>query len=519
VPTDRPTTAPSLPPGQFETPTAALAYRRIVTLGLLLSMAVIAIETTVVTTALPTVIGELHGLELYPWVFSAYLLASTVTVPIFGKLADLYGRKPIILGGLAVFLLGTVLCGLASSMPLLVAMRALQGLGAGAVLPMTFTIVGDIYPLQERGKIQGISSTIWGVCSLAGPGLGAFLTLAFSWRWVFWINVPFALLAIWFLWRFLRERVSRSRVQVDLVGALTIASGLLGLMIGMLEGGRSLGWGSPAQLALLGASVLLLVVFVRVERRAAEPLLPLAIFQRPILAVASVANLLQGAQLFAISAYIPLFVQGVRGESAAGAGLALTPLLLGWSLTSTWGPRILLRFGFRAIGLLSTGLLLVGSLVLPFLDASTPMLWLIPSMALLGAGFGQGNTAFVVAVQSAVPWTMRGVATSTTQLFRNLGGTVGVALLGALLNGRLQATLPPGLSDSAALLNPAAREGLAASTVTALQATLAAAMQPVFGILLGLAVVCWLVVLRWATPDALRAALAEAQEAEASRGR
>ena len=478
---------------------APVPGRRILTVGLLLSMAVIAIETTVVTTALPTVVGELQGLELYPWVFSAYLLSSTVTVPIFGKLADLYGRKPVILGGLAVFLLGTVLCGLATSMPLLVGFRAVQGVGAGAVLPLIFTIIGDIYPLHERGKIQGFTSTLWGLCSLAGPGLGAFLTVTLSWRWVFLINVPFALLAAWFLWCFLRERINRSDVRIDLAGALTISGGLLGLLIAALEGGRSLAWGSPAQLGLLGMSLALLAAFLQIERRAVEPLLPLSIFRLPILSVASVANLVQGAQLFALTAYIPLFMQGVRGEDATGAGLALTPLLLGWSITSTLGPKILLRFGFRAIALLSTTLLLVGSLLLPFLSTDTPTPLLILSMALLGAGFGQGNTAFVIAVQSAVPWTVRGVATSSTQLFRNLGGTIGVALLGALLNSRLQAVLPTGTLDSGALLNTTTRNELTAAALTALQAALAVALQSVFTILLGLALLGWLVVLRWAT--------------------
>ena len=341
-------------------------------------------------------------------------------------------------------------------MPLLVGFRAVQGIGSGAVLPLIFSIIGDIYPLRERGKIQGFSSTLWGVCSLAGPGLGAFLTVTLSWRWVFLVNVPFALLAAWFLWRNLREQVNRSNVRIDQAGALTISLGLLGLLIAALEGGRSLGWGSPAQLGLLAVSLALLAAFVQIERRAVEPLLPLSIFRLPILAVASVANLVQGAQLFALSAYIPLFMQGVRGEGATGAGLALTPLLLGWSVTSTLGPKILLRFGFRAIALLSTSLLLVGSLLLPFLNASTPTLLLIVSMALLGAGFGQGNTAFVVAVQGAVPWTVRGVATSSTQLFRNLGGTIGVALLGALLNGRLRPGTAGALDSGASSTPPRA---------------------------------------------------------------
>ena len=291
--------APTTPTGH--TPQAA-AGRRLITTGVLLGLAVVAIEVTVVTTALPTVVGELSGLELYPWVFSAYLLTSTVTVPIFGKLADLFGRKPIFLGGMVVFLLGSVLCGLAASMPLLVAFRALQGLGAGAVSPMVFTIIGDIYPLRERGKIQGFLSMLWGLASLAGPGLGAFLTLTFSWRWVFFVSLPFGLLGLWLVGRALHEKVERHAVAIDYGGALTLSSGLLTLLLVALEGGRSLPWGSPLTLGLLALSLALLAAFVMIEQRAPEPLLPLSLFRIPLVAVASAGNLLQGGLLFALTA-------------------------------------------------------------------------------------------------------------------------------------------------------------------------------------------------------------------------
>ena len=483
-------------------PIDAVPGRRNVTVGLLLGMAVVATEVTVVTTALPTVIGEIRGLELYPWVFSAYLLSSTITVPIYGKLADLYGRKPVFLGGMAVFLLGSVLCGFASSMPLLVAFRALQGLGAGAVMPLVFTIIGDLYPLKDRGSIQGMMSALWGIASLAGPGLGALLTVTFSWRWVFFVSLPFGLLAAWFIRRFLREDVERRSVHVDYAGAAAISAGLLTLLMVALEGGRALPWGSPPMFGLLGLSLALMAAFISIERRAPDPLLPLSLFQLPIVSVASVGNVLQGAQLFALTAYIPLYVQGVRGESATGAGAVLTPLLLGWALSATAGPRVLLRFGFRPTALLGTGLLLAGSLALPFLNAATPA-WLITlSMVLLGSGFGPSNTAFVVAVQSAVPWELRGVATSSTQLFRNLGGSIGVALLGGLLNSRLQVALPADAIDHDALLNSAARAALGPDAIAALRVALGDALHLVFVVLAVLAAVGLTVVLRYARNDA-----------------
>lgn len=472
--------------------------RRVLTIGLLLAIAVIAVEVTVVVTALPTVAGELGGLELFPWVFSAYLLTSTVTVPIFGKLADLFGRKPIFLGGMAVFLLGSVLCGLASSMSLLVAFRALQGLGAGAVSPMVFTVIGDVYPLQERGRIQGFLSAVWGIASVAGPALGAFLTIALSWRFVFFVSLPFGLVASWFIWQYLHENVQRHRVAVDYAGALAISGGLLALLVAALEGGRAIPWQSPAMIGLVALGLALLGGFIAIERRAEDPLLPLGLFELPIVAVASVCNLLQGALLFALNAYIPLYVQGVRGENAAGAGAALTPLLVGWSISSTFGPRLLLRFGFRPTALIATGLVMAGALPLLALGVETPgpLIWL--SMALLGIGFGPSMTAFMVAVQEAVPWALRGVATSSQQLFRSLGGTIGVALLGALLNNLLRGLLPSGELDTRALLSEGARGAASAENLAVLRGGLAAALHPVFVVLVVLAALGLAVVLRFA---------------------
>ena len=467
-------------------------------------MAVIAVEATVVTTALPTVVGELRDLELFPWVFSAYLLASTVTIPLFGKLADLYGRRPLFLGGMAIFLLGSVLCGLASSMPLLVAFRALQGLGAGAVMPLVYTIIGDVYPLEQRGKIQGLLGAVWGVASLTGPGLGAFLTLTFSWRWVFFVSLPVGILAAWFIWRFFRERVERRQVSVDYAGAVVSLVGLLALLLATLEGGRGGSWGGSTVLGLIVLSLAFLALFLWIERRAVDPLLPLSLFKLRIVAVSSVGNLLQGAQLFALTAFVPLYVQGVRGESAAGAGAALTPLMAAWAVSAALGPKVLLRFGFRATALLGTSLLLLGSLPLLMFDQATPALLIALSMVLLGMGFGPSNIAFVVAVQEVVPWAQRGVATSSTQLFRNLGGAIGVALLGALLNSRLQAATPGGVESRDALLNAAVRSTLNAETLAVLRATLADALHQVFVVLVMLAGVGLLAMLRSAKSEMLR---------------
>ena len=455
--------------------------RRIITAGLVLAMAVVALETTVVVTALPTIVGELDRLDLYSWVFSAYLLTSTVTVPLYGKLADIYGRRRVFLFGITVFLLGSVLCGLAQDMTGLIVFRAIQGLGAGAVLPTIFTVVADLYPLQERAKVQGVFSTLWGVTSLVGPGLGAWLTLTLSWRAVFFVGVPFGLAAaVFFMW-FFKERVEPRKVSLDIAGSLLLMGGLTTLLMALTQGSEGLGWASPVVLALLATSVLMLVGFVVAERRATDPVLPLALFKLRVMSVSSAANFLSGAVLFGVTSYVPLFVQGARGEGAAGAGVALTPMLVAWSMSGFAGPRLLLRFGFRATAIGSTLMIALGAAGLLLVGIDTPALPLYISMTLLGLGFGPSTSAFLILLQERVPWSQRGVATSSTQLFRSLGGTIGVALLGSILHvGLTSRVIAAGLDPSTigTLLTPSGAAG--GVTDMALRVALGGALTPVF---------------------------------------
>jgi len=494
-----PPAAESAPESDGPPPISGRA-RRIITTGLVLAMAVVALETTVVVTALPTIAGELDRLDLYPWVFSAYLLTSTVTVPLYGKLADVFGRRRVFLFGMVVFLAGSILCGLARSMTELVVFRAIQGLGAGAVMPSIFTVVADLYRIHERAKIQGVFSTLWGIASLVGPGLGAWLTITWSWRSVFFIGVPFGLAAVVFFICFFKERVEPRKVSLDVAGSLLLMGGLTALLLALTQGTEGPGWTSPLLLLLLAASLLMLGSFIVVERRAPDPVLPLDLFKLRVMSVSSAANFLSGAVLFGVTSYVPLFVQGARGEGAAGAGAALTPMLVTWSLSGFVGPRLLLRFGFRATAIGSTLLISLGAAGLVLVGLDAPPIVLYVSMALFGFGFGPSTSAFLILLQEAVPWSQRGVATSSTQLFRSLGGTIGVALLGSILHvsltGRIAAS---GLDPSAVGSLLAPHGGSAASAAEmALRAALGGALQPVFGLIFLIAAATLLMVLVFA---------------------
>jgi EmrB/QacA subfamily drug resistance transporter len=490
--------------GESESPVRPGRQRRLLTATLMLCMGVVALEGTVVTTALPSVVGELQGLTLYPWVFSVYLLTSTTSVPVYGKLADVYGRKPLFLLGLLIFLLGTLLCGASESMVQLVAFRALQGLGAGAVLPLTLTVLSDIYALPERARVQPLTASVWGVLSLTGPAAGAAITETLSWRWVFWVNVPVCLVALALLSVFLKERVHRRRAAVDYAGAVTLTLGLVAALLAVLEGGRSIPFDSWLFSFLVGSAVLLFALFVAVERRAPDPVLPFSAFRLRPVAVSNVGNMLLGVILYGLTSFLPLFAQGVRGESAAGASAVLTPLLVGWSLAALGSGRLYLRFGFRATAALGTFLIALGVSPLVLVGPQTPLLAVAVPMGIAGVGLGTASPAFLLAPQSAVPWHLRGAVTSSTQFARTIGGSLGVALLGALLNARLGAALAgapglPGASGVAtgsgpdalvsALLQPATRAALPPEMVQVLSAVLAGALHAVYVALALLALV------------------------------
>jgi EmrB/QacA subfamily drug resistance transporter len=425
-------------------PPISLPQRRAITGGLLLGMSLGALEATVVSTAMPTVVATLGGLAHYSWVFSAYLLTSTASVPIWGRLSDLYGRRRMYLTGIVVFLLGSVACGGATSMTQLVIFRAFQGLGAGAIIPLSMTIVGELYTIEERAKTQAVFSSVWGLASIAGPLVGGYITDALSWRWVFFVNIPFGGLALAVIALAYPALRSTERVQVDWWGAALLFSGVSTLLIALGDIA-----GSPVLWAL--ASVVLLGAFVMVERGAPEPILPVELLRMPVVSRSLTVVFLVGFALFGAISFIPLYVQGVLGGTATEAGQVLTPLFLGWVAMSVVGARTAVRLGYRVSAVSGSVLMTIGFAATTLLDATSPRMYLLTSCLVLGAGMGMQMLSLLLAVQHGVDRSRLGLATSLNQFSRSIGAAVGVAAMGAVLaRGLAGVALPGGGSEAIA---------------------------------------------------------------------
>lgn len=405
-------------------------HRPLTVVALLLGLFLAAMEMTVVSTAMPTAVGDLGGLHLYAWAFSAYMLTATVTVPIYGKLADLRGRKPVMLAGIGLFLLGSTACGQARSMEALVAFRALQGLGAGAIQPMALTIVGDLFDARERGRMQGIFGAVWGLAGLVGPLLGGAIVHWASWRWVFWLNVPLGLGCAAVLQAAYHERLEHRAHRLDVAGALLLAGAVLAVLLSTRARGAG-AWALPAALGLAAA-------FALVERRAPEPLLPLDLLSHRVIGPASATGALMGAAMISTVTFVPLWVQSVLGGSPTEAGAAIAPMAVGWPLASAVSGRLLHRVGYRPLirGGLAVTFAAACGLALLLRPGASPWLPRLLTAA-YGVGMGLANTPTIIAVQTSVPWGRRGVATASTMFFRTIGGTVAVGVLGGVLASAL----------------------------------------------------------------------------------
>ncbi len=455
-------------------PMLVMSARRrwFVTIGVMTGMLLAALEATVVGTAMPTIVSALGGFAHYSWVFSAYLLTSTVTVPVWGKLSDLFGRRRLFQIGVAVFLLGSAACGLAQSMTQLIVARTVQGLGAGALVPLAMTIVGDIFTLEERAKMQGLFSGVWGISSIFGPLVGGFITDQLSWRWVFLLNLPVGIAAAIIIGVALREPPRHDRPSIDYLGAtvLTLAVTILLLVLGSSH------IVTPRNLVLIALVIGSLVWFIAIERRAKDPVVPLVLFRNRVIAVSVGVGFLAGIAMFAAITFVPLLAQGVLGATATQAGSLLTPLLLSWVLVSIVGGRLLLRLGTRALVTLGLVFMCGGFAALATFTRTTPRLVLVLELILIGAGLGLVMLTLLVAAQHSVPREQLGITTSLNQFSRSIGGAIGVAILGALL----AAGLAQFSQDPNALVNPEARAHIAPAELAQLQGALEGTLRNIF---------------------------------------
>ncbi|GHF76897.1 EmrB/QacA subfamily drug resistance transporter [Amycolatopsis bartoniae] len=409
-----------------------------VLVAIMLSTGLVALDSTIIATAVPSVVRDLGGFSQFPWLFSVYLLTQAVTVPLYGKFADSLGRRPVLFFGIGVFLLGSVLCGAAWSMPALIVARAVQGIGAGAVQPISMTVVGDLYTLEERARVQGYVASVWGIASVLGPTLGGLFAEYLSWRLIFFINLPLGAIAVWMLVRHFAESVERREHRVDYAGAVTLTGGFSLLILGLLEGGVAWPWLSVQTLVVFALGLVLLGAFPVVERRAGEPVLPLWVFGRRVLAGSSLIAFVVGALLIGLSSFLPTYAQGVLGTGPVVAGFALAALTVGWPLAASVAGRIYLRIGFRDTALIGIVFVIAGAVLTATLLREGTSVWVAAGSAfVLGIGLGLCASPTLVAAQSTVGWAQRGVVTGTNMFSRSLGSAVGAAVFGAVANATL----------------------------------------------------------------------------------
>jgi EmrB/QacA subfamily drug resistance transporter len=464
-------------------------WRTIITLaGVALGIFMAALEGTIVGTAMPTVVATLGGMELYSWVAVAYILTQTIMTPIWGKMADLIGRRPALFGGMGLFLIGSALSGAAHSMSQLIAFRALQGLGAGALFPVGMTIVADLLPLKTRAKLIGLFSGMWGVAGLFGPQAGGYLTDSLSWRWVFYINLPIGLIAAAMIWAAYSERGARHpEIKLDYAGTATIAVALTLLLL-TVEKGQELG----AELTIISLIVcaILIAVFIHIERRSREPLIPLDIFHNRVVIVTAAHGLLAGVMLFGLMIYLPLFIQAVIVTTATQAGEVLTPYILAWVVAAVAGGRLMLRWGYKPIVMAGMLLTLAGSLPIAMVDVNTTRLYLTLAVIPMGMGGGLTLASLMIGAQHSAPRGRLGVVTATVQFSRSIGAALGVGVMGAVMSWRLGRELARGGSELAgiasrhiditALVRQTTRSALSPAAAAFMKQALASSLRAAF---------------------------------------
>jgi EmrB/QacA subfamily drug resistance transporter len=443
-----------MPAGYHELP----RNRLIMTIaGLMVTLLLAALDQTIVGTAMPRIIAELQGFDHYAWVTTAYLLSSTAVVPIVGKLSDIYGRKLFLISGTALFVLASALCGLAQDLTQLIVFRGLQGIGAGVLMSMVFTTISSIFPPAQRGRIQGVFTSIFGFSSIVGPLLGGYLTDALSWRWVFYVNLPLGLIALAVLWLgFPNIRPQRTDRPIDVLGAITLVLGVVPLLLALSWGGSEYPWSSAPILGLFTFAVLMIGAFLWVESRAPEPIIPLTLFKNRIIAISTLAMLCVTMGMFGTILFVPLFIQGVIGTSATESGTVMMPMMLTIIVGSTVGGQLISRTGrYKLVALFGLTTAAFGMFLLSRMGPDASYLTVVRNMMIVGLGLGPTMPVFTIAAQNAVSFNQLGVVTAVTQFARSIGGTLGAALFGSLLVNRFGSALQEALPPAAAAVIPA----------------------------------------------------------------
>jgi EmrB/QacA subfamily drug resistance transporter len=475
--------------------------------GLMVTLLLAALDQTIVATALPRIVSDLGGITQYSWVFTAYMLTSTVTVPLYGKLGDVYGRKNLFLFAIVAFLAGSALCGAANDMTQLIVFRAIQGIGAGGLFPLSLAVIGNIVPPRDRGRWQGLIGAVFAAASILGPAVGGFIVDNASWRWVFLVNLPVGGLALVVISITMPRRAPQTAHTIDWLGAGLLAAGVASLLMGLVWGGKDYPWTSGHVIGALVLAAALLAVFGLVERRAPEPILPFDILRNPIVAGSIACMALVGMAMFGTISYVPLFVQGVIGTSATSSGVVLTPLMLGAVTTSLLTGQLISRTGrYRWNVVFGPLVLATGMFLLSRMNAHTTNGQAARNMVIAGIGIGSMMQVFVISVQNAVSRAHIGSATALTQFSRQMGATIGVTVIGAIVNHGLPAGVGGAEGIGIHRLPLDARQGLSD------------ALHPAFLLTTGIALVVWLVAVTWVKEQPLRRSLDEISAADAAAG-
>lgn len=464
-------------------------------IALLLLLA--SLDQTIVSTALPTIVADLGGLEHLSWVVTAYILASTVSAPLYGKLGDLYGRRNMVFVSVGLFLAGSALAGAAMSMPWLIASRAIQGLGGGGLFVLALSVIGDVIPPEDRGKVQGVFASIFSVSSVVGPLVGGFFTEQASWHWIFYINIPIGALALAGFAASFKPTGRRKKHQIDWAGAITLSLTLAGITLATSLGGRSYAWNSPQIIGLALVALVSLAAFIRAESRAAEPILPLSLFRLNVFWVTSIISLIAGAAMFGAVTFLPVYLQIAKGATPTMSGLMLIPMTAGILISSTFAGRYMGRTGrYRILPFFGMGSLMIGMALLSTLGANTQTVLFAVFLAFVGLGMGNIFPVVTTAVQAAVPRPQLGTATAAGLMFRQIGGSLAVAVFGAVFTARMVANAPAGMPGFDAgegfAMSPAKLAALTPETRAAIADLVVQAIHPIFLVAAGLALVGFL---------------------------